>query len=184
MFDLGPTPLAGLRTLLRHVAEDERGAFGRLYCAAEFAAAGIELPVAQVNLSQTRTAGTVRGMHFQYPPHAEAKLVSCLRGEIFDVALDLRAGSPTFLQWHAQVLSAANRTSMFIPPGIAHGFQSLCADCEIVYFHSVPYVAGAAGIIDALDSALAIPWPLPVTRMSERDRSSALAAAGFPGLPL
>lgn len=170
--------------LRRQVIEDERGTFARLYCAAELVSAGIDLSVSQVNHSHTRTAGTVRGMHFQYPPHAEAKLVTCLRGTVFDVALDLRAGSPTFLQWYSQVLSAVNRTSLFIPPGFAHGFQALCADCELLYLHSTPHVPVAAGIVDALDRNLDIRWPLPVSLMSERDRAAGLPAAGFPGLLL
>lgn len=184
MFEVIQTPLMGLKALRRRQNGDERGFLARLYCAGELAGAGIDLPVSQINQSQTRLAGTVRGLHFQYPPFAEAKLVTCLQGEIFDVALDLRAGSPTFLRWHARVLSAANLTSLFIPMGFAHGFQALRPECEILYLHSAPYTASASGIVDAFDRTLDIPWPLPLALISERDRSSGMMVAGFEGLVL
>jgi dTDP-4-dehydrorhamnose 3,5-epimerase len=108
-FEIRSTPLAGLAVVQRHVREDTRGFFGRFYCADELAAAGFALPVVQINQTRTLRRGAVRGLHFQRPPHAEDKFVSCLRGEVFDVAVDLRRGSPTFLRWHAEVLSAENR---------------------------------------------------------------------------
>ena len=112
-FDFISTPLAGLTVIQRKPMEDERGFFERLFCAEELREAGLHKPIVQINRSLTRRDGTVRGMHFQYPPHAETKIVSCLRGEIFDVAVDIRAGSPTFLRWHGEVLSAENDRRVF-----------------------------------------------------------------------
>lgn len=181
-FDFITTPLAGVTVIERRFSGDERGFFSRLFCAAEFAAAGFDRPVAQINHTLTAKAGTVRGMHFQHPPHAETKVVSCLKGEIFDVVLDLRRGSPTFLSWHGEILSAANGRSILVPEGCAHGFQALCDDCELVYLHTEPYCAEAEGGVHVGDPRLAIKWPLPVTGLSGRDRAHPFIAADFPGV--
>ena len=109
---------------------DARGFLSRLFCAEELRAAGWTGPIAQINHTHTARKGTVRGMHFQYPPHAEMKLVSCLRGEVWDVAVDIRAGSQTFLRWHAEILSADNGRALLIPQGFAHGFQALTRRCR------------------------------------------------------
>lgn len=165
------TTLDGLIVIERLAIADQRGFLERLFCAEAFAEIGLKQPIAQINRTLTRHRGTVRGMHFQHPPHTETKIISCLRGEIFDAAVDLRAGSPTFLQWHGEILSAANNKSLFIPEGFAHGFQTLSDDCELLYFHGTAYQAQAEGGISPLDSRLRIAWPLPVGDMSERDRS-------------
>lgn len=175
-FTLIDTPLAGLTLIERQRAGDERGWFSRFFCREDLALFGDHGSIAQINQTLTRIPGTVRGMHFQRAPHAETKLVSCIRGAVFDVAVDLRPGSPTFLNWHGAELSADNGRALLIPAGFAHGFQSLVADCELLYLHDVPYAPGAEGGVNALDPALAIAWPLPVALMSERDR--ALPAAG------
>jgi dTDP-4-dehydrorhamnose 3,5-epimerase len=169
-FSLIDLPLAGLKLVERQYLGDSRGFFSRMFCSSELASAGWIKPVEQINLTSSARAGTLRGMHFQHPPHAEMKLVSCVRGAIWDVAVDLRADSPTYLRWHAQELSADNRRALLIPEGFAHGFQTLVDDCELLYCHSAPYVAGAEGGINAHDPALAITWPLPISEMSERDR--------------
>jgi len=184
MFECIPTPLDGLIEIRRRVLSDERGFFSPIFRLAQLQAAGFGDTVAQVNQSHTRLPGTIRGLHFQYPPHAEAKLVSCLRGEVFDVAVDLRAGSPTFLRWHARVLSADNHTSLLVPAGFAHGFQSLRADSELLYLHSGAYEPASEGALQALDPAIGIAWPLEVSVMSRRDRLDAIPAAGFEGLKL
>jgi dTDP-4-dehydrorhamnose 3,5-epimerase len=176
------TPISGLTVVQRNSIEDARGFFSRFYCAQEFAALGFEKPIQQINHTCTVKAGAVRGMHFQYPPHAEIKLVSCLRGKVFDVAVDLRRDSPTFLQWHAEILSAENRRSMLIPEGFAHGFQTLTPDCELIYLHTSPYVKEAEGALNATDAQLDIKWPLPIAEMSERDRSHPMISADFEGL--
>src|SRR3954471_20029197 len=129
-------PLRGLKLVERERREDARGFLSRLFDAGELAQAGWTGGIAQVNHTKTTGSGTVRGMHFQLPPHADTKLVSCLRGEVWDVAVDLRAESPTFMHWHAERLSASNGRAMLIPAGFAHGFQSLEDDVELVYCHS------------------------------------------------
>ncbi len=177
-----PTPLDGLLVIERRRHSDHRGYFGRLFCANELSAVGVDTSVAQVNHSFTRQVGTVRGLHFQHPPHCEVKFVSCLRGEVFDVAVDLRRGSPTFLKWHAERLSETNRRSLFIPRGFAHGFQTLSDDCELLYLHSAPYAAGAEGGVSPNDPALGIHWPLPFTHISHRDATHPALPGDFRGL--
>lgn len=181
-FTAAPTALAGLAVVQRRRQEDHRGSFSRLFCAAELANVGFDLPIAQINHTVTRRRGAVRGMHFQFHPHAEDKFVSCLRGEIFDVAVDLRRDSPTFLQWHAEILSADNGKSLLIPQGFAHGFQALSDDCELIYLHSRPYAPQAEGAVHVNDPALSIRWPLPITEMSARDQNHKFLTADFQGI--
>ncbi len=181
-FDFIATPLDGLTLVQRNSIEDHRGFLSRLYCADEFREAGLFKPVAQINQTLTRSRGAVRGLHFQNPPHADAKLVSCLHGEIFDVAVDLRRDSPTFLHWHAEILSAANRKSMLIPEGFAHGFQTLTTDCELIYLHTASYHPESEGALNVTDPGLGIIWPLAITEISERDRNHQLIARDFPGI--
>ncbi|MEQ1403709.1 dTDP-4-dehydrorhamnose 3,5-epimerase family protein [Neorhizobium sp. Rsf11] len=175
-------PLAGLKLIERQNLSDSRGFLSRMFCAEELAAAGWAKPVAQINLTMTARKGTVRGMHFQHPPHSEMKLVNCIRGAVWDVAVDLRADSSTYLKWHAEELSADNRRSLLIPEGFAHGFQTLTGDCELLYLHSVPYVPGAEGALNSQDAALGINWPLEITEMSERDRRHPYLTEEFTGL--
>jgi len=179
-----PTPLAGLVVVERMPITDERGCLERLFCANEFAAQKVRLPVVQANRTVTACKGTVRGMHFQYPPHTDAKLVSCLAGKIFDIAVDLRRGSPTFLRWHAEELSSKNHKSLLIPAGFAHGLQTLEDNCELLYFHSAAYAADAEGGIHPSDPKIGIRWPLPVGEMSARDRGHSPLTDNFRGLAL
>ena len=179
-----PTMLAGLMRVDRRQQEDARGFFSRLFCADELRAIGADASIAQVNHSFTRRRGSVRGMHFQYPPHAETKFVSCLRGEVFDVAIDLRRGSPTFLQWHAELLSETNHRSLFIPRGFAHGFQTLRDDCELLYLHSAAYAPGAEGGLSPTDARVGIRWPLPLAEISERDAAHPPLTDAFKGLAI
>ena len=181
-FDIRPTPLAGLVVVQRQRREDSRGFFSRFYCADALARAGHPFTIAQINHTRTAARGTVRGMHFQHPPHAEDKFVSCLRGEVFDVAVDLRRNSPTFLRWHAQVLSADNVTSLLIPKGFAHGFQTLANDCEMLYLHSAPHAPAAEGALNARDPTVAIAWRLPITGLSERDANHPWVGPSFGGI--
>lgn len=182
--DAVPLELPGLFRIGRHRLGDARGSLSRLFCAEELAEQGWSGPIAQINLTHTRARGTVRGLHFQHPPHAEMKLVSCLRGEVWDVAVDLRAGSPTFLQWRAERLSAENGQALLIPAGCAHGFQALSDDVEMLYCHSVAYQPGAEGGLHPQDPALAIAWPLPVAQLSERDASHPAITPGYKGVHL
>jgi dTDP-4-dehydrorhamnose 3,5-epimerase len=149
--------------------DDDRGFFARSFCQEEFAAHGLDANLAQCNISYNHTRGTIRGMHYQQPPHEEAKLVRCTAGAIFDVIVDLRADSPTFTCHFAVELSASNRRMLFIPKGFAHGFQSLEDDAEVFYQMSTPYVPHSAAGFRYDDPALALPWPEPVTLISEKD---------------
>lgn len=180
--DLQATPLAGLTVIQRKPIGDERGFFERMFCATELQGAGLVKPIVQINHSLTVAKGAARGMHFQYPPHAETKIVSCLRGEVFDVAVDIRSGSPTFLRWHGEVLSRENYKSLFIPEGFAHGFQALTDNCELLYLHTASYSPEAEGALNAQDPMLGVTWPLPIAEMSERDRSHPFLTADFCGV--
>ncbi len=183
-FDFYDTTLPGLKLVQRKPIEDARGFFARFYCADEFRAAGLDKPIAQINHTLTRSKGAVRGLHFQHPPHAETKLVNCLFGAVFDVAVDLRAGSPTFLRWHGEILSAENHRSLLISEGFAHGFQTLTEDCELVYLHTAPFHPEAEGALNVADPALAIQWPLAVSELSERDRAHPFIDTHFSGIRL
>ena len=170
-FNFVQTSLAGLVLVQRKTIEDDRGFLSRFYCADEFRSAGLDKPIAQINHTLTRKKGAVRGLHFQNPPHAETKLVSCLKGEIWDIAIDLRRESPTFLKWYAEILSAKNRKSLLIPEGYAHGFQALTEDCELIYLHTSAYHPDVEGALNVNDPALSIDWPLPVIDLSKRDQN-------------
>ena len=183
-FTVTPTPLAGLQCIQRQPLQDARGFLARLFCADELAAAGWPGPVAQINHTHTAERGAVRGLHYQRTPAPEAKLVSCLRGAVWDVAVDLRAGSPTFLHWHAQELSAQNHCALLIPPGFAHGFQVLEVGTELLYLHSAPYTPACEGALHAQDPRLAIAWPLPVQGLSARDAAHPWMDASFEGICL
>jgi dTDP-4-dehydrorhamnose 3,5-epimerase len=139
-------------------------------------------PIVQINHSCTTRVGAIRGLHFQYPPHAEMKLVRCLRGRVWDVAVDLRTGSPTFLRWHAEELSPRNARMLVIPEGCAHGFQVLDPDSELLYLHTASYAPPFDGGVRFDDPRLDIDWPLPLTDLSERDRCHAFLKADFSGL--
>lgn len=178
------TPLAGVFLVERRRIGDDRGFLARVFCAEELAAAGWQQPIAQINHTATARRGTVRGLHFQYPPHAEMKLVTCLRGEVWDVAVDARAGSPTFLQWYAARLSAENGVALLIPEGCAHGFQTLRDDVELLYCHSRAYAAQAEGGLHPRDARLGIAWPEPITGLSPRDAGHPLLESGFEGVRL
>jgi dTDP-4-dehydrorhamnose 3,5-epimerase len=170
-FVLHPTPIAGLVVLQRLPLGDARGFLERLFCADDLAPAGWTGAIAQINHTFTAERGTVRGMHFQRAPHAETKLVSCLVGAVWDVAVDLRPDSPTYLQWHAEELSADNHRALLIPPGCAHGFQTLSDDVQMLYCHSQAYAPHSEGGLHPQDPRLGIQWPLPVHGLSPRDAS-------------
>lgn len=176
------TRIAGVVVAQSDRVEDERGAFMRLFCEAELAGVLGARHIAQVNHSRTAAPGAVRGMHYQRAPHAEMKLVRCLKGRVWDVAVDLRAGSPTFLRWHAEELTPGNARMLVVPEGCAHGFQALAPECELLYLHTAAYDAGAEGGVHCLDPRLAIAWPLPVTGLSARDDSHPALDAAFAGL--
>lgn len=181
-FDVLDTPLAGLKLVQRKPIGDQRGYLERMFCAEELWPSILGKAIAQINHTLTKERGTVRGMHFQHPPHAETKIVSCLRGEVFDVAVDLRRGSATFLTWHAEILSADNHRTLVIPEGFAHGFQTMTEDCEMLYLHTAGYQPGAEGGLNARDPRLAIRWPEAVAVLSARDAAHPLVTDDFPGV--
>jgi dTDP-4-dehydrorhamnose 3,5-epimerase len=182
-FDIAPTPIAGLHVLRRRPIGDARGFLERLFC--REALRGL-LPggqvIEQINHTRTCGLGSVRGLHFQYPPHAETKFVTCLAGAVFDVALDLRQGSPTFLHWHSVILSANDQVTFVIPAGFAHGFQVLSESCDLLYLHSAAYAPQAEGGLHPQDPRLGIAWPLPIAQLSARDAAHPFIGAGFAGV--
>ncbi len=182
--DFFDTPLAGLQVVQRKPIEDTRGFLSRFFCAEEFKRAGLNKSISQINHTLTHKKGAIRGLHYQKPPHAETKVVSCIKGEIFDVAVDLRKNSSTFLRWHGEVLSAKNQRSMLIPEGFAHGFQTLTEECELIYLHTSPYVQEAEAAFNVTDPRLEIAWPLAITELSDRDRLHPMITPDFEGIAL
>jgi dTDP-4-dehydrorhamnose 3,5-epimerase len=155
-----------------------------MFCQETLNSALLGKSIAQVNHTMTIKRGTVRGLHFQYPPYAETKIVSCIRGEVYDVAVDLRQGSPTFLHWHAQSLTAADHKSLLIPEGFAHGFQALSEECELLYFLTAAYHPEAEGGLNSLDPKLGIYWPEPVRELSSRDAGHPMLVDSFEGIAI
>jgi dTDP-4-dehydrorhamnose 3,5-epimerase len=164
------------------IVRDERGEFSRLYCKVELAEVIGARQIVQINRSLSKELGTVRGMHYQRAPHAEMKLIRCLKGRVWDVALDLRRHSPTFLRWHAVELTPDNARLMVVPEGCAHGFQTLEANTELLYLHTAAYASAHEAAVSCLDPRVAIAWPLPVMGLSSRDRLHPLLTDGFLGL--
>tara|TARA_R110001599_G_scaffold215962_2_gene414232 strand:+ start:9225 stop:9785 length:561 start_codon:yes stop_codon:yes gene_type:complete len=183
-FTIHNTPLTDLKIVERQTIGDARGFLSHVFCAEGLLSAGWCSLIAQINHTFTEKKGTVRGMHFQNQPYAEMKLVTCLRGVVWDVAVDLREGSPTFLKWYGQELSASNRRSMLIPEGFAHGFQALTDNCELLYLHSTPYTPDAEAGLNPNDPTLELRWPLTITELSKRDSSHPMLTQNFSGLSL
>lgn len=163
--------LAGVWIVEPELHTDARGSFARIWCAREFGERGLETGIAQCALSVNRRRGTLRGLHYQAPPWEETKLVRCVRGALWDVVVDLRPGSPTYLRHRGVELTAENRRALYVPAGCAHGFQTLEDDTEVLYQLSTPYVPEAARGLRWDDPGLAIRWPLEPTVLSDRDRS-------------
>lgn len=176
------TSIAGAYEVRHDVRSDPRGRFKRQYCQREFAEAGLNSQWVQVNHSVTLGRGSIRGMHFQRPPAAEIKLVSCPVGRAFDVVVDLRDGSETFLKWIVVEIDEA--TSCYVPAGCAHGFQALTDEVHLIYFHSADYAPECEGGIRFDDPAIDIKWPLPIGKVSDRDRSFAMFGDRFKGIGL
>lgn len=164
-----PTPLAGAFEIEIDRMEDMRGFFARLWCHEEFAAHGIAINIIQASLSYNAAAGTVRGLHFQLPPSREAKLVRCERGRIYDVIVDLRPNAPTYMRHFALTLDADRRNALYIPPGMAHGFQTLAAGSEVLYMMSDFYDAALQYGVRWNDAAFGIAWPISDITILPRD---------------
>lgn len=178
------TKLKGSYLIDHENYKDGRGSFERIFCQKTFQFFLKKKNIRQINCSFTKKEGTVRGLHFQYPPYAEIKIVSCLKGKVWDVAIDIREGSPTFLEYYAVILSGDNSQSFFIPEGFAHGFQTLTDDCEMLYFHTTDYNIKAEGTISALDQRLKIQWPNDITEQSERDTNNPMLNDDFLGVKI
>ena len=178
-----PTAIDGLFEVAHSRFTDNRGLFERFFCATALAPILKERRIVAVNHSKTASVGALRGLHYQMPPHAEMKLVCCLRGSVHDVAIDIRQGSPTFLRHHATLLTGDNARMIAIPEGFAHGFQVLEPDSELLYLHTAPYAPESERGLAWNDPRLAIPWPGPVTDISRRDEGHAVIDDGFQGVP-
>ncbi|MFH0976234.1 MAG: dTDP-4-dehydrorhamnose 3,5-epimerase [Spirochaetota bacterium] len=162
--------------------KDERGMFSRLFCKKELESLNLTKEIVQINQSLTKKIGAIRGLHFQYPPKSEIKIIKCIRGEVFDVAIDIRKNSPTFLQWHGEILSEDNMKSYFLPEGFAHGFQVLKENSELLYLHTEFYDPKYEGGLNYNDPVLNINWPLTVSEVSKKDESFPLIDNNFTGV--
>jgi dTDP-4-dehydrorhamnose 3,5-epimerase len=175
-------PLAGAFVIDLQPFSDERGWFARSYCKNEFGQIGHTAEWVQLNHSVSYEKGTLRGMHFQHPPFTEIKMVRCIAGAVYDVIVDLRKGSPTFLQWFGVELSEANKRMLYIPAGFAHGFQTLAGNTGLFYHHSNYYTPGSEGGLRYDDPSVGIRWPVPVSVLSERDKAHPLVDKNFKGI--
>lgn len=181
---LQPTPIKGLYVAETSAFQDARGGFARLFCARDLEEAFQGRQIVQSNHSMTAQQGALRGLHFQHPPHAEMKMVRCIKGRVWDIAVDLRRGSDTFLQHFAMELTPENAAMMVIPEGCAHGFQTLEPDSHMLYLHTAFYAPESEGGLRHDDPRLGIRWPLPVTDISARDQAHPYLLPDFEGLSL
>lgn len=177
-FKFEDTPIMGLKIISRTPLIDQRGSFTRIYCDQDFLGV-FDSPICQVNHSITEKKGAIRGLHYQMYPNAEKKIVTCIVGAIFDVAVDLRRDSPTFLKWYGRELSDKNCKSMLLPEGVAHGFQALSDRVEMIYFHTKPYSSGSEGGVNPFDENISIEWPYECTEISSRDSSLPYLTSNF-----
>ncbi len=182
LLDTHAAPIPGMVTVRSRAIEDARGSFARLFCAQSVTDLHPGKAIMQINQSVTQKAGTLRGLHFQKPPASEGKWVRCLSGRVFDVCVDLRAGSPGFLHHHAVILDAADMNAVYIPEGCAHGFQTLVDDCVLLYLHTAPYSPDHEVGVAHDDPRLGIDWPLPTQGLSPRDRAFDHLDPNFEGI--
>lgn len=178
------TGILGLQLIETPSVGDHRGSFTRWFCTKQLAPVLGGRTLAQINHSKSVEAGTVRGLHFQNPPHAEMKIVRCVRGRVIDVAVDLRAGSPTFLKWFGKELTPESNLMMAVPEGFAHGYQALEPGSEIVYFNTAFYEPSVEGAINPKDPGINVQWPMPVSNLSPRDESTPFLTDDFRGIAL
>ena len=181
-FTFTPAALEGVYVIEPKPIGDDRGYFERYFCSQDFLEIGLNKPIVQINHSYTKGIGSIRGLHFQTPPHAETKIIRCLKGSIYDVAVDIRKDSPTFLQYFGIELSEENGKYLYIPEGFAHGFQTLSEEVEILYLVTSAFNPEADSGINALDPALAIQWPLPLGHISQKDRKAPYINQDFKGI--
>jgi dTDP-4-dehydrorhamnose 3,5-epimerase len=181
-FTLSETPLIDLKIITRNQKKDNRGYFSRLFCPNDLKNIGWHDKVIQINESFTSRQGTIRGLHYQKQPWSEVKIVSCVKGRVFDVAVDLRRNSETYLKWYGLELSSDNAMALFIPEGFAHGFQVLSDDALLIYVHSKPYTSEADAGVNPFDKKLAIQWPLSIGLVSDRDNTLPFIDLNFNGI--
>lgn len=177
-----PAPLKDAFTIDTEPFQDERGLFARTFCKNEFQQIEHKGEFVQFNHSHTNLSGTIRGMHYQLPPFSEIKLIRCIKGEVFDVIIDIRKGSPTFLQYFSVTLSEENMKMIYIPEGFAHGFQTLRDHSELIYHHTNFYTPGMEGGIRYDDPAININWPEELTTISEKDKNMPYLSNDFQGI--
>ena len=178
------TPFEGLFVIEHNIFKDQRGLFARTFCKLEFKKIGFEKDFVQFNHSFNKTKGTIRGMHFQVNPFCETKLIRCIQGSVFDVVIDIRAGSPTYLQHFSIELCSNKMTSLLIPEGFAHGFQVLENNSALIYHHTQFFNAIADAGIKHDDNVLGINWPLPIINISKKDSSYPSIDKNFKGIEL
>jgi dTDP-4-dehydrorhamnose 3,5-epimerase len=176
------TPLSGVFTINSKAIADQRGSFERLFCDRELEPILQERVIRQINQSVSTHSAVIRGMHYQKTPHAEMKLIRCLKGRVWDVALDLRRGSPTLFQWFAQELSPDTSDMIVIPEGVAHGFQTLEPDTHLLYLHTEYYYASSEAGVAWNDPLIAIDWPTPPSEISKRDQMHPFLEMSFQGV--
>lgn len=179
-----PTPLQGSYLIKLQPNQDERGFFVRTFCKKEFEAIGLEKEFVQINQSYNKLKGTLRGMHYQLPPHQEIKLVRCINGSVYDVIVDLRKHSPTYLNYFGAELSSENFCMMYVPEGFAHGFQTLADDTSLIYLHTAFYAPGSEGGLRFDDQRIGINWPMLPTCISEKDQQYPYVMESFTGIQL
>jgi len=178
------TPIQGLYLVQRNIVVDSRGSFFRVYCHNELSKRGFDTPLNQINFNVAHDRHTTKGIHYQLPPFAEDKMITCTRGEIFDVAVDLRKDSPTFLKHFAANLTDQNRLSLLIPRGFGHGWQSLTDDASVLYLHTSSYAPEYERGINIFDPALDIAWPNEPKHLSDRDQNFESLNVDFPGVEI
>ncbi len=177
-----PTAIKGVYIAETNLLNDHRGTFSRFYCNQDLAPVLGDRQIVQINHSFTKTTGVIRGMHYQHPPHAEMKFVRCINGRVWDVAVDLRADSSTFLKWHAVELDSQSARMMIIPEGCAHGFQVLEPDSEMLYLHTALFAPEMADGVPFDDPRLAITWPLAISELSRQGKQHPPMPLNFSGI--
>lgn len=182
--DIVTTPISDLFLVNTTYHHDSRGSFARFFCNEELSSLTGQRQIVQINHSTNTSKGAIRGLHFQQPPAQEMKIIRCLRGKVFDVAVDLRVGSDTFLKWHAEILSEDNAKAMVIPEGFAHGFQSLESGSELLYLHTSYYNPQLEGGLRYDDPCIDIDWPMAASEVSTKDKSLPFVDGQFCGMTL
>lgn len=183
-FELIETSIENLKVIQRLPIKDSRGFLERVFCTEDLKKLSPSLDIKQINHTLTNLKGSIRGLHFQKAPYYEDKIVTCLKGQIFDVAVDLRENSPTYLKWFGIELTDTNFRSLFIPKGFAHGFQTLSDNVELLYLHTEFYKADSESGINPFDAKIAIPWPLSVSEISDRDKNLSMITSQFMGIKI